>query len=224
MECRLGSNPDRITGSPVATTYAISQSVDLRLLPRGFDSPAILWYEFRIFPGRFSPVNWVDLILLGLFALFGLRGYFRGFFRELFSLMGLVAGFMVAVAYDQEIAALFPAHWRVSPFFQKGLAFVSIFFIVYFTLNLIGSLLHRSERLMFLKTLNRTGGIALGLGKGAALCALVVFLLISNSLLSRPVRENFAGSYLVQPLEKLGHDLVRFGKDKILAGDSSVRL
>lgn len=182
------------------------------------------WYELPIFPGRFSPVNWVDLILLGLFALFGLRGYFRGFFRELFSLVGLVAGFMVAVAYDQEIAALFPAHWRVSPFLQKGVAFVSIFFIVYFALNLIGWLLHRSEKLLFLKALNRTGGIALGLGKGAALCALAVFLLNSNSLLSQPARENFAGSYLVRPLAKFGQDLFRFGKEKIFPGDSTARL
>ncbi len=169
-------------------------------------------------------MNWVDLILLGFFALFGLRGYFRGFFRELFSLAGLVAGFMVAVAYDQEIAALFPSHWRISPFVQKGVAFVSIFFIVYFALNLIGWLLHRSEKLLFLKTLNRTGGIALGLGKGTALCALAVFLLNSNSLLPQPTRDKFEGSYLAQPLSKLGHDLIRFGREKIFTGDSARRL
>lgn len=169
-------------------------------------------------------MNWIDLILLGLFALFGLRGYFRGFFRELFSLAGLVAGFMAAVTYDQEMAALFPSQWHISPFLQKGLAFVSIFFIVYFALNLIGWLLHRSEKLLFLKTLNRTGGIALGLGKGAALCALAVFLIHSNSVLPQPTRENIENSYLVQPLSKLGQDLIRFGKEKIFVDDSAARL
>lgn len=166
-------------------------------------------------------MNWVDLLLLGFFALFGFRGYFRGFFRELFSLAGLVAGFMVAIAYDQEIAALFPKHWQVSPLLQKGLAFVSIFFIVYFLLNLAGWLLHRSEKLLFLKTLNRLGGIVLGAGKGAALCALAVFLLNSNALLPQPTRENFADSLLAQPLSRLGQDLIRFGKEKIFTGDGS---
>ncbi len=130
-----------------------------------------------MFSERFPTVNWVDLILLCVFALFGLRGFFRGFFREVFSLVALVAGFMVAVAYDQEIATFVSRHWKMSPLLLKGLSFVAIFFVVYFLLNLAGWLLHRSEKLLFLKTLNRTGGVALGLGKGAALAAMGIFLL-----------------------------------------------
>lgn len=169
-------------------------------------------------------MNWIDLILVGFFALFGLRGYFRGFFRELFSLAGLIAGFMIAVAYDQEVVAVFPSQWRMSPLLQKGVAFVLLFFLVYFSLNLIGLLLHRSEKLLFLKTLNRTGGITLGLVKGAALCALAIFLLNSNSWLSRSTRTNFESSYLVRPLSRFGQDLVRLGKEKIFTGESRARL
>jgi membrane protein required for colicin V production len=164
-------------------------------------------------------VNWVDLILLCLFALFGLRGFFRGFFREVFSLVALVIGFMVAVAYDQDIATFVARHWQVSPLLLKGLSFVAIFFIVYFLINLAGWLLHRSEKLLFLKTLNRTGGVAVGLGKGAALAALAIFLLTSTALLPQPTRANFDNSYLAGPLTRLGQDLVRFGKERVFAGD-----
>ena len=94
---------------------------------------------------RLPTVNWVDLILLGVFALFGLRGFFRGFFREFFSLAGLFAGFMIAVAYDQEIAAFISRYWKMSPLLLKGVSFVAVFFVVYFLLNLAGWLLHRSE-------------------------------------------------------------------------------
>ena len=170
---------------------------------------------------RFPPVNWVDLILLGVLALFGFRGFFRGFFRECFSLIGLVAGFMVAVAYDQDIAALVSKQWRMSPLLLKGISFVTLFFVVYFLLNLAGWLLHRSEKLLFLKTLNRTGGIALGLGKGAALTALAIFLLNSTSSLPPPARDNFASSYLVEPLSKLGGGLVHWGKEKVFASEGS---
>jgi membrane protein required for colicin V production len=164
-------------------------------------------------------VNWVDLILLCVFALFGLRGFFRGFFREIFSLVALVAGFMVAVAYDQEIAVFVSHYWRMSPLLLKGISFVALFFIVYFLLNLAGWLLHRSEKLLFLKTLNRTGGIALGLGKGAALAAMAIFLLSSTALLPQPTRANVDSSYLAGPLSKLGAGLIRFGKEKVFAGD-----
>lgn len=172
-----------------------------------------------MFSERFPTVNWVDLILLCVFALFGLRGFFRGFFREVFSLVALVAGFMVAVAYDQEIATFVSRHWQMSPLLLKGLSFVAIFFVVYFLLNLAGWLLHRSEKLLFLKTLNRTGGVALGLGKGAALAAMGIFLLTSTALLPQPTRANVESSYLAGPLTRLGQDLIRFGKEKVFAGD-----
>jgi len=166
-------------------------------------------------------VNWIDLILLVVFALFGLRGFFRGFFREFFSLAGLVAGFMVAVAYDQEVAALVSKYRPVSisPLLLKGISFVAIFFVVYFLLSLAGWLLHRSEKLLFLTALNRTGGIALGLGKGAAVIALAIFTLHSTSLLPPPARDDLARSYLVEPLSRLGHGLIHFGKERIFAGE-----
>ena len=166
-------------------------------------------------------MNWVDLILLCVFALFGLRGFFRGFFREFFSLIFLTAGFMIAVAYDQEVAALISKYWRVSPLLLKGTSFVAVFFLVYFLLNLAGWLLHRSEKLLFLKTLNRTGGIALGMGKGAALIAVAIFFLSSTALLPQPTRENVETSYLAGPLARLGQGLVLFGKKKVFSGEDS---
>jgi membrane protein required for colicin V production len=170
-------------------------------------------------PKRFPTVNWVDLILLCVFALFGLRGFFRGFFRELLSLVGLVAGFMAAVAYDQELAELLASYWKSSPLLLHGIAFVAVFFVVYFLLSLTGWLLHRSEKLLFLKTLNRTGGIALGAGKGAALAAMAVFLLSSSSLLPKPTRDNVENSYLARPLTRLGQNLIHFGKEKVFDGE-----
>ena len=166
-------------------------------------------------------MNWVDLILLCVFALFGLRGFFRGFFREFFSLAGLFAGFMIAVAYDQEIAAFISRYWQMSPLLLKGISFVTVFFVVYFLLNLAGWLLHRSEKLLFLKTLNRTGGIALGVGKGAAITALAVFFLGSTALLPAPTRANVESSYLAPPLAKLGQDLVLFGKKRVFSGEDA---
>ena len=178
-------------------------------------------YYWPVSSERFPPVNWVDLILLGVFALFGLRGFFRGFFREFFSLAGLAAGFMAAVAYDQDLAALLSQHWRISPLLLKGISFVTVFFIVYFLLNLAGWMLHRSERLLFLTALNRTGGIALGLGKGIAVIALTIFTLNSTSLLPVPSRDDLANSYLVEPLSRLGRGLVHFGKERVFAGEAS---
>ena len=166
-------------------------------------------------------MNWVDLIVLAVLALFGLRGFFRGLFREVLSLAGLVAGFMLAVAYDQEVAAYAAGHWTISPIVLKGSAFVAIFFLVYFVFSLVGWLLHRSEKLLFLQTLNRSGGIAIGVGKGAAVTALAIFLLSSAAWLPQSARDKLDGSYLSAPLSQIAEHLVRLGKEKIFSNEGA---
>jgi uncharacterized membrane protein required for colicin V production len=135
----------------------------------------------------------------------------------------LIAGFMVAAAYERPLAMLFASFWHASPLLLKGAAFLAIFFSVYFLLSLLGWFLHRSERLLFMKVFNRTGGIAIGVGKGTALAALAVFLLASSSLLPQPTREEFAGSYLVSPLSSLAERLIRFGKEKVFASEGPLQ-
>lgn len=166
-------------------------------------------------------MNWVDVFVLAVLALFGLRGFFRGLFREALSLAGLVVGFMMAVAFDQEVAAYISGHWKVSPIVLKGTAFVAIFFLVYFVFSLVGWLLHRSEKLLFLQTLNRGGGIAIGVGKGAAVTALAIFLLTSAAWLPQSARDNLDGSFLGVPLTQLAEHLVRMGKEKIFPNQSA---
>ena len=165
-------------------------------------------------------MNWVDLTLLGVFALFGLRGFFRGLFREILSLAGLITGFFAAARYGAVAAQYVAQHWQWSPLLLKGSGFVAIFFVIYFAFNLIGWLLHRSERMLFLQTLNRAGGVAMGVVKGAALAALAVFLLNSSSLLTQPARDSFESAYLVRPLSQFGKSLIKAGKDRMFTGDN----
>jgi len=160
-------------------------------------------------------VNWIDLILIGMLALFGLRGFFRGLFREIFSLLGLIAGFIMAVALLGPGAAYAAQFWKAPPLFLKGAVFVAIFFVVYFVFSVIGWLLHRSERLLFLKTLNRAGGIAVGLGKGAAIIALAIFFLSDAAWLPKSKQETLQDSYLVSPLSRFARTLIRIGTDSL---------
>jgi membrane protein required for colicin V production len=162
-------------------------------------------------------VNIVDVILLVLFFLFGLRGYFKGFFRETCSLAGLTVGFITAVRYNDTVAALGQEYWSVSPLILKGASFIAIFFVIYFLLNLVGWALHHSEKFLFLQTLNRAGGIAIGIVKGAAVMALVVFVMSSASWIPGSAKEKFKASVLVPPLSQFAEGIIRIGKEKIFA-------
>jgi len=166
-------------------------------------------------------VNWVDLILLAVLGIFGLRGFFRGLFREILSLAGLIVGFLVAARYGDVAAQYAAQHWKFAPIMLKGAGFVAIFFVIYFGFSLAGWLLHRSEKMLFLKTVNRAGGIVIGVGKGAAVAALAIFLLSSSSLIYQLTRESLASAYLVPPLSQLGETLIKAGKERIFTGPST---
>ena len=163
----------------------------------------------------FPPVNWIDLSVLFILVLFGLRGYFRGLFREVFSLAGLVLGFMIAVHYNDAAAALVKTYWATSPLLLKGVAFVAAFFLVYFILNLFGWLLHRSEKRLLLHKVNRVGGVAVGVGKGAAIIGLIAVLFSSASWMPHSTRDKLDGAYLISPLSRLGEGLFRFGRENL---------
>jgi membrane protein required for colicin V production len=166
-------------------------------------------------------MNWIDVTLLVVLLLFGLRGYFRGLFREVFSLLGLAAGFLGAARYAESVGAFIAQYWNASPIVLKGLGFVICFFVIYVLFNLIGWLLHRSAKALFLQTVNRFGGIVLGFGKGLALAALAVFVVTSTTLVPPAARQKLEQSYLVSPLANLADTLIRLGKARIFVQESS---
>ena len=175
--------------------------------------------------GRLSLVNTFDIIVLSFLFLFALRGFFKGFVREILSLAGLMVGFMIAARYNQALAMLSQEYWETSPFVLKGASFVAIFFAVYFCFNLLGWFFHHSERFLFLQTLNRAGGIVIGIGKGAAVMALIVYLMSSASWIPASASEKIKTSVLSPPLSQLAEVIIRVGRERILTTqDNRVRL
>lgn len=160
--------------------------------------------------------NWIDLILLLVPFLFGVRGYYKGLFREAFSLAGLVIGFMIGVRHDEAVARWMGLYSNASPFILKGAAFVAIFFVVYFIFVFAGWLLHRAAKVLFLQTINHLGGVAVGLGKGTAAIALILLFVTSSAWIPRATRERVAGSYFGPPLTQLAMTLIRIGKENLL--------
>jgi membrane protein required for colicin V production len=161
-------------------------------------------------------VNIVDLILLVVLSLFALRGYFKGLFREIFSLLGLVAGFLLAARYDERAAALLAESWKTSFIFLRAAAFVTIFFVVSLAFNLLGWLLNRSAGFLFLQSLNRIGGVVVGAGKGAALIGLAILFLVSTPLMPPRVQDNLGHSYLGSTFQYLAQQLIAFGKARFI--------
>lgn len=160
-------------------------------------------------------MNIVDVVIVALLSLFAVRGYLRGLFREVFSLLGLFAGFIVAARYYERVARLWQDSWQFSPLFLHVLSFVALFFLAYLILNVIGLLLHRSAHFLFLGGLNRLGGVLLGTGKAAVVLGVMLFTLISQNWIPQNMVSPVKQATLSRPLFELGKEVVEFGRSAI---------
>jgi hypothetical protein len=64
--------------------------------------------------------------------------------------------------------------------------------------------------------LNRAGGIAIGILKGAAVMALIVFVLSSASWIPPSLSEKIKTSILIPALSRFGELIIRVGRERIL--------
>jgi len=155
-------------------------------------------------------MNGVDLALALLLAVCALRGYWRGFFRESFGLLALIAGIAAAARFASLGAGVLQDYVRLPAAVDAGLAFVAIFVIVHTLVNLIGVLLDRLSAALFLRGINRLAGAALGAGKGAAVLALVLLFFHLFPVIPE-LDGQIMSSSIGRPLVNVAGDVIRLG-------------
>ena len=150
-------------------------------------------------------VNVLDFILLTLLAIALIRGIMRGAIRQVASLVGIVAGFVVA---GHLYLRLLPVIKRFLPPvpYSEVISYLLIFAATWVIIILLSLLLARLSRIILMGWADRLLGGALGLLKGTVavvvlVAALTLFLpgksrLLTGSLLAPYVQG--AGHYLVQ--------------------------
>ncbi|MCX5737770.1 MAG: CvpA family protein [Proteobacteria bacterium] len=148
-------------------------------------------------------MNRIDLVLAVVLALFALRGFQRGFSREIFALVGLVGGVAVASAMLAEAVPMLPP--EVPEVARPTLAFLGIFLAVALAAKIAGLLVQRALGLVMLSPLDRGAGIFLGAAKGVALIAMAVFVI--RAITPPKALERACGdSVLMPPLLALTDD------------------
>lgn len=120
-------------------------------------------------------MNAVDIVLVAVFALCAIRGYWRGFFREFFALLGLAVGGLAAVRLTPNGVEFLEPYLALPEPIVAGVAFAGIFVIVHTMVNIVGLLFDRLAKAIFLSGINRLAGAVFAAGKGAVVMALVLF-------------------------------------------------
>jgi len=121
-------------------------------------------------------MNLLDLGIIVLLALVTLRGYFRGLFQELATLVGLVGGLLVAAhTYLSVAALLLPLVKNLA--WAQGLAFILVLVVFYWGVRLVAYILQRLLYHLYLDVLDRLLGAFFGLFKGALILGFALLLL-----------------------------------------------
>lgn len=120
-------------------------------------------------------VHWFDIFVTVLLLISAAWSYYRGFVREIFSLLSLVAGYIIASMFSSGLAPY--AEFAVQhEKYQEIISFVFLFIISAIIINVIGvytrRALHLSEAL---GVADHIAGTGMGLAKGALILALIVY-------------------------------------------------
>ncbi len=124
----------------------------------------------------------IDLILLFAWAGFIFYGLFFGLIRTLGSLLGMVAGAWVAILFYLDLFNLIESWFFGLENIGKIVCFLFLFVIANRLVRLIFVLLDKAFKIFsiipFLKTINRIGGMFLGLIEGALVLGVVIYLAV----------------------------------------------
>lgn len=113
--------------------------------------------------------------ILGLF-LAGLliRGWLRGFVREILDLVGLIAGLWIAIKLSGPFGDFLTASFGVSPEVARIGAGIGLFLLFGVSLSVVAHYLSRLMGLPGLNLINRLGGAAVAIAWGVALAVVIV--------------------------------------------------
>jgi len=143
-------------------------------------------------------MNWLDVVIIVGIAAFVLSSSANGFFREVFGVVGLIGGVVLAGHYYDDLAQRLPLIDQKQA--SQVVAFILIIVATAFVAQLAGSFLHRLASFMFLGWADHLGGTALGLVKGliVAELALILFVHFPDLNMQNAVRDSGLAPYFLQ--------------------------
>jgi membrane protein required for colicin V production len=143
----------------------------------------------------------LDISILTVLGLGGLRGLLRGLFKEAAALTALILGGWLAFRLYERVAVLL--HSLVPPVAARMIAFVLLLILVGLAAHLLGNLLTGLIKLALLGWVNRLGGMALGCFEGALVLGMLFYAVIAVPF-SFPLKETVQRHQIAHALAQMG--------------------
>jgi len=120
-------------------------------------------------------VNWLDLVFLSLILISGLLSLYRGFVREIFSLLTWVVAIWAGIQWA-DLAAVYLPEALTDATLRLAGGFTIVFVLVLIVGGVLGVVAAKLVRGSGLSSTDRSLGVVFGLLRGVLIVALLVFL------------------------------------------------
>jgi membrane protein required for colicin V production len=117
-----------------------------------------------------------DIIVIAVVGVLTFLGLWKGMVRQLFSLAGVIAGYLLAMRFYEPASRYLTSF---HPGTAKVISFVAIFIACIIVAHILGWIVGKVFELPGLGLLNRIGGGVLGFAKGSVIVAVVVMVLVA---------------------------------------------
>lgn len=132
-------------------------------------------------------MNFFDIIIMVVLCFFAVKGLVRGLVNEASSLAGLLLGGLLAYRFYPLLAVPIKSILHLPAHLSSFLAFIIILLLIGVCAHIIGNVITAALRLVMLGSLNRLGGILIGVAEGAILLCMV-FSVASSSFMPEQMR------------------------------------
>ncbi|MDD2944201.1 MAG: CvpA family protein [bacterium] len=148
-------------------------------------------------------MNLFDIIILSALCFFALKGLIRGLVNEASSLTGLLAGGWLAYRFHPLFAVPIKNVLHLPAHLSSFLAFIIILLLTGICAHIIGNVITAALRLVMLGSLNRLGGLLLGITEGVLLLSMV-FSIASSGFMPEQIKSKIHSSATAHTLAMTG--------------------
>jgi len=154
--------------------------------------------------------NYFDVTITAIVLILGIKGFMNGFIKEVFGLVGLVAGVYFASRLSGEAAKFIDSTFIhiENTALLKLLGFLAILIMVWLSATILGSIFSKLSSASGLGFLNRFLGFVAGGGKYFLIFALIVTALSNVTLVKDNLEKYVQGSVLYPYLKTIGSSII----------------
>ena len=154
--------------------------------------------------------NYFDVTIGAIVLILGIKGLINGFIKEVFGLVGLVAGVYFASRFSETAAALIDTNFLhlENTSLLKLIGFLAVLTVIWVGATLLGSIFSRLSDASGLGFLNRMFGFIAGGGKYFIIFALIVTALSNVALIKDNLEKYVKESILYPYLKATGSYLI----------------